>query len=253
MMKITKERKKYRINNPYDEEQKIAIKAQVEEWKKQNKIEQKEQLISEKRDGYKTTNAAERFMEIYKKHLEKSEEIEKYKKENEHIEESKKKTGSRKKKKKLNFKLKKNNLMAKLVKNKAIIKTGRTHLPLSKQKHEKKKKLSTGIMNKQVKVVTDTYPTPVLEKILNENNVKGKDGEERRAKNVLQNGEVNGGKNGTPNNHHNRKRKEDVLNQYDNIMNTCGFIQNPLEFAKNIIENQQKQIQKRKNKATKMK
>ncbi|GAB65730.1 hypothetical protein PCYB_072320, partial [Plasmodium cynomolgi strain B] len=244
MMKITKERKKYRISNPYDEAQKVSIKAKAEEVRELKKKQPNgQQQHKGEQNHHERTNAAERFMQIYEEYIETSEEIEKFKKENEDLQESKKKTGSRKKIKKLNLKLKKNNLIAKLVKNKAIIKAGKTLLSLSKQRSEKKILLTQGGKNKSEEVAVRTIP-PVLAKVLRGDNSKGKNGVEKVSnkdstvpnvtpRNCLGSSTLSGP--------HVMKKKEDVLNQYEDIIKDSGFIQNPLEYARRVIELRQKQ------------
>ncbi|ANQ07310.1 Uncharacterized protein PCOAH_00017610 [Plasmodium coatneyi] len=245
MMKITKERKKYRISNPYDEAQKVAIKAKAEELRELKKKEPNgQQQRSGEQNDHEQTNAAERFMQIYKDYIETSEEVEKFKKVNEHLQESKKKTGSRKKIKKLNLKLKKNNLIAKLVKNKAIIKADRTITSLSKKSSTKKILSTQGGKNKSEEVAAMTIP-PVLAKVLRESNPKGKNGEEKISnKGSAPNRTLRNCLGSTPNGPHVMKTKEDVLNQYDDIIKSNGFIQNPLEYARRVIEQRQKQSSK---------
>ncbi|KJP88648.1 hypothetical protein AK88_01728 [Plasmodium fragile] len=243
MMKITKERRKYRISNPYDEAQKVSIKAKAEELRELKKKElhgQYERSDEQKDEEHK--NAAERFMQIYKEYIETSEQVEKFKKVNEDLQESTKKTGSRKKIKKLKLKLKKNNLIAKLVKNKAIIKAGKTFLSLAKRTSEKKN-LSTqgGKNNKSEDVVPRTIPS-VLAKVLRGDNSKEKNGVEKVCKKgSTPNGSPLNGDGSKTSGPHVIKTKEDVLNQYDDIISANGFIQNPLEYARRVIEQRQKQ------------
>ncbi|EUD67979.1 hypothetical protein C922_01591 [Plasmodium inui San Antonio 1] len=255
MMKITKERKKYRISTPYDEAQKVGIKAKAEELKqlKRKELNEQQQRSGEQND-HEETNAAERFMRIYKEYIEKSEEVEKFKKENEDLQESKKRTGSRKKIKKLNLKLKKNNLIAKLVKNKAIIKAGRAFLSVSKQRCKKTNLSTQGVKNKSEEVATRIIP-PILAKVLRGNNSKGKIGVEKvTTRDSTPNGTPHNCLGSTPSGPHVMKTKEDLLNQYDDLIKASEFIQNPLEFARQVIERRQKQGHKnapKQNAATK--
>lgn len=244
-MKITKERKKYRISNPYDEAQKVALKAKAEELRELEKKEPNGQQRSGEERDLEQKNAAERFMQIYKEYIETSEDVEKFKKENEHLQESKRKTGSRKKIKKLNLKLKKNNLIAKLVKNKAIIKAGRTFLPPSKKWGEKIKLATQGGKNKSEEVTNRPVIPPVLAKVLRGSNSKGKNGVEKVSnKGSAPNGTPRNCLGSTPSGPHVVKKKEDVLNQYDDIIKASGFIENPLEYARRVIEQRQKQAGK---------
>ncbi|CAA9987427.1 conserved Plasmodium protein, unknown function [Plasmodium knowlesi strain H] len=242
MMKITRERKKYRISNPYDEAQKVAIKAKAEEQKKRDPIGQKQR--SDEQNEHEQTNAAERFMQIYKDYIETNEEVEKFKKVNEDLQESKKKTSSRKKIKKLNLKLKKNNLIAKLVKNKAIIKADRTIMSLSNKRSEKKILSTQGGKNKSDKVPTRTIP-PVIAKVLRGKNLKEKNEMDKVNDKGNAPKEIPSNCLGSkPNGPRVMKTKENVLNQYDDIVKSSGFIQNPLEYARRVIEQRQKQSAK---------
>ncbi|CRG99367.1 conserved Plasmodium protein, unknown function [Plasmodium relictum] len=202
MLKITRERRKYRINNPYDESEKIAIKQKKNE-------ELKKKAEHQLESSTKENNAAENFIKIYNKYLEKNDDIEKYKRENKEIEESKKKTVSRKKIKKLNYKLKKNSLIEKLIKKRALIKANEALLN-SSNKNNKDFSLNTN---------DEKY----LKLIENKNNVhKG-------------NSKMN-----TKKNSNFKKKKDDIVNEYDKIINSNNYLQNPLEFAKNIIKKKKK-------------
>ncbi|SBT33827.1 conserved Plasmodium protein, unknown function [Plasmodium ovale wallikeri] len=216
MMKITRERRKYRISNPYDEKQKLQIKERkAEEWKKKKKTEKEKEgslVESHSDDGScdKNNNVAEKFMKIYKKYLEQNKDLAKCEKENECINETKKKTIRRKKIKKLNFKLNKNNLLEKLIKNKAFMQAKETISTLPKGKC-KDLCLINGDnkdLHKFAKNASNTNFKIVEEK----SNVNNKPQKKKK------------------------KNRDDIIKEYDKILSCKTFLQNPLEYAKNVIQ-----------------
>ncbi|SBS83772.1 conserved Plasmodium protein, unknown function [Plasmodium malariae] len=221
MMKITRERKKYRISNPYCETKKLAAKEKTKELKKERGVDE----VGFEDSCIEKNSAAEKFMRIYNQHLEHNEDLEKYKKEKENIQEKKRKTANRKKIKKLNFKLKKNNLLEKLVKNKAFIKANETVLASAKKRNNKDLSfINTPSNSKKFKEHFNNLEIEADMKSVATNNPKKK-------KKYIK---------------HNIETKEDVLKEYDKIIYSSKYLQNPLEYAKNIVEDRKEKQKKKK-------
>ncbi|SCN59601.1 conserved Plasmodium protein, unknown function [Plasmodium chabaudi adami] len=229
MMRFTRERKKYRIENPYDE------KLKLENLQKQN--EQVEEKIKNKQESHNKNNEtqvnkAEQFMKIYKKYMEQNQDFEKVQKENEYIKETKDKTVRRKKIKKLNIKLKKNNLIEKLIKNKAFMVAKKRILIGSK---EKTKKNNTNSHNKTPSAFNEN--SKKIQKLITKSNSNIKTSNTQPSNNNKSN---NNKSNNSKSNNKNKQSRIEIVNKYDQIVNSNNFLQNPLEFAKNALEQKKK-------------
>ncbi|CAD2090150.1 conserved Plasmodium protein, unknown function [Plasmodium vinckei lentum] len=226
MMKFTRERKKYRIENPYDEKIKLE-NLQKKNDKVEEKVKNKEE--SHNKNNETQINKAEQFMKIYKRYMEKNQDFEKVQKENEYIKETKDKTVRRKKIKKLNIKLKKNNLIEKLIKNKAIMVAKKRVLIGSK---EKTKKNNTNSHNKTPSTFSEN--SKKIQKLITKSNSDIKTNNTQPTNNNKSNN------NKSNNNSKSKKSRIDIVSKYDQIVNSNNFLQNPLEFAKNALEQKKK-------------
>ncbi|ETB60302.1 hypothetical protein YYC_02612 [Plasmodium yoelii 17X] len=246
MMKFTRERKKYRIENPYDEKVKLEILSEKNDKIQENikKIKIKNKEDNHNKNNETQINKAEQFMKIYKRYIEQNNDFEKVQKENEYIKETKDKTVRRKKIKKLNIKLRKNNLIEKLIKNKAFM-VAKDRISNGSKEKEKTKKAKKTKKTKKTKKNntndTDDYnKTPSI--IFNENSKKiqkliTKSNNDIKTNNLTQQNNTQ-----TTNNNKNKKNRIEIINKYDEIVNSNKFLQNPLEFAKNALDQKKKKI-----------
>ncbi|VWU50782.1 conserved protein, unknown function [Hepatocystis sp. ex Piliocolobus tephrosceles] len=267
MMKITRERKKYRIDTPYDEKLKFEInkkKAEEIEKKKEERIEEKKEEKETRHEKSsnknKSDNVAKQFMTIYKRYLKQTEDAKKCQAKNELINETKSQTKRRKKVKKLNFKIKKNNLIEKLIKNKARIEINNNvsnifHKIKNKSEHSTSVKCIDGALQEVNQLLDNNSnlhkisnnDTP--QKIINSSTADegSKHGNVNNSKDINQDNINNKNKNRSKNNNKNNnnpiinsnkknKKRSNILNQYDEIMASKKFLNNPLEFANNVLK-----------------
>ncbi|CXI32405.1 conserved Plasmodium protein, unknown function [Plasmodium berghei] len=226
MMKFTRARKKYRIENPYDEKHKLEILDEKnDKVQKIKKIKNKEENHSKNNETQ--INKAEQFMKIYKRYMEQNHDFEKVQKENEYIKETKDKTVRRKKIKKLNIKLRKNNLIEKIIKNKAFM-VAKERISIRPKEKEKTKKNNTNNYNKTPSTTFNENSKKIQKLIIKSNN-------DIKTNNIAQKNNTQ-----TTNNNKSKKNRIEIINKYDEIMNSNKFLQNPLEFAKNALDQKKK-------------
>lgn len=232
MLKITRERKKYRLKSPYDEADKKAIQARkAEELKKQKEEERRQQNEKNAQNGLE-----QRIINMCKVLANNEEQIQKYEEVNTKMEHIKEKTFRRKTKKKLKNTINKNKLKQKLIKKDILWKTEKVLSQLKQQQQKKNKKVKKN--NKHNNSNHNLMDHPDLKE--NEKLILAKMCQQEQIEGFQNEKQLNQDKQTTKNKKVQIPVKESgkylkkriAIDTYDKVMNSEEFLQDPLQYIK---------------------
>lgn len=234
MLKITRERKKYRVKSPYDEADKKAIQErQAKELKRKKEEERRQQ--NEKN----TQNSLEnRIVNMCKLLANNEEQIQKYEEVNTKMEHIKEKSFRRKTKKKLTNTINKNKLKQKLIKKDIIWKTEKVLSQLKEKKNRdlKKKNKKNNNSNHNYMDHPDLKENEklILAKMCQQKEIEGFQNEKqlKQDKQITKNKRVE-----TPLRESGKNLKKRIaIDTYDKVINSEAFLQDPLQYIKQNLK-----------------